>query len=454
MNKLGYLAIVIGLAAAACGSDSTTPTASGVFPANGFAGRTITHVEISGDATNWADGATVDFGAGVTAANVTVASPTDLFADLTIDPAATPGLNDVTVTSGGTFTLKQAFEIDLPTTVTTIGLLAQGSVPFFTITNHDVENLFDTTSSTDPLSGAVTFTNLAVTAPDGVTALVEGATPTTITGQLLVNVTAGAGGALTIASGDPTGTPIMSTTDSLTIMARTPVALTSTAANGTLAMPYDTGLYTFSAASAPDLLQLALPQPSDANAAPVAFLIDSSGDLNNGFVTGAGVPGLSTALETAGTYYVIVQDQSGDAGYSFSISADNTAFTTGPEANDGTDGTPAGATAGTALPFDMTGATLSSSADVDYIKFTTGVVGKVVHVQTVSPNDSTDSVVEVLDGAACTTSLGGPSDDSDFDENWVSTALTTTTFCVKVTASSFFDAEGSTADYEALVWLE
>ncbi len=454
MTKFGTIALVLGIAAAGCSSDDkTTPTASGVFPASGFVGRTLTHVEISGDATTWADGATVDFGTGVTASNVTVASPTDIFADLAIDPAATPGLNDVTVTSGGTFTLKQAFEIDLPTSVTTTGLLAQGSVPFFTITNHDVENLFDTTAGPADANGNPTFPNLAITGPDGVTALVEGATPTVITGQLLVNVDASAGGALTVASGDPTGTPVMSNTDSLTIMARTPIALTSTAANGTLAMPFDTGLYSIDGSGAPLLLNVALPQPSDANAAPVVFLIDSTGDLNNGLIAGAGVPGLvDQVLTTAGTYYIVVQDQSGDSGYTYSVSDTSVAVATVAESAEPADNTVAGANVGTSVPFVLTGASLASDTDVDYIKFTTGVVGMSVHVQTLS-GDTTDTVVDVLDGATCTVSLG-ESLDTDYDEDFVSNPLTTTTFCVKITASSMFDDDGSTTDYTALVQLQ
>src|SRR5262249_12580732 len=81
------VALVPGCSALGCG---TAPSPGGGSPAEGFTGRKL-RVEISGDATDWKDGATVDFGAGVTVASVTVASPTDLFADITIDPAATVG---------------------------------------------------------------------------------------------------------------------------------------------------------------------------------------------------------------------------------------------------------------------------------------------------------------------------------------------------------------------------
>jgi hypothetical protein len=458
IQKLGLFSVAIAMCSfTACSSDNgTTPTASGVFPAQGFSGRSL-RVEVSGDATKWKDGATISFGDGVTVTMVEVASPTDLFADITIDPAAMVGVRDVTVTSGGTFTLSQAFEVDAATTLTTTGTVAQGSVPFFTITNNDYETPFDSTSVADPLTGAVTFPNLAITAPSGVVAIVEEASPTSITGQLLINVTAGAGGPLTVASGDPAGTPVMSTTDSLAVAARTPVALTASLAQSTLANPYDTDLYTITLGDPNAFVELALPQPaSDQSAAPVAFLIDSSGDLNAGFVTGAGVPGiyalLSDLTSETGTFYVIVQDQSGDAGYSYGIAGSSATLTIANEANDTSDNNVAGATAGTALPFEMDNGDLSSLGDVDYIKFTTGVVGQYVHVQTTDPLDATDSVVEVLDGATCTISLG-VSSDFDYDEDFTSAALTTTTFCIKVTASpEAFDP--SYSGYTARVWLQ
>jgi len=455
IDKLGLFTIAVGLSAiAACGSDGTTPTASGVFPAQGFSGRSL-RVEISGDATNWKDGTTVSFGDGVTVNMVEVASPTDLFADITIDPAAMSGMRDVTVTGGGTFKLTQAFEVDAAVTLTTTGLVAQGSVPFFTITNNDYEHPFDSTQASDPLTGAVTFPNLNITGPAGVTVFVESASPSSVGGQLLVNVTAGAGGPLTVASGDPTGTPVMSITDSLAVMQRSPVALTASLQTSTLANPYDTDLYSIDLSDPAAFVEIALPQPaSDPSAAPVAFLIDSSGDLNSGFIGGAAVPGiyavLSDITSETGTFYVIVQDQSGDSGYSYGIAGSSATLTIANEGNDTNDNTVANTTNGGALPYEMDNGVLSSAGDVDYIKFTTGVVGQYVHVTTTDPADSTDTLVEVLDGATCTTSLG-VSSDLDFDEDFTSAALTTTTFCVKITASPF----GLTSnDYTARVWLQ
>ncbi|HSN28199.1 MAG TPA: hypothetical protein VLT45_18060, partial [Kofleriaceae bacterium] len=169
------------LLAAACGTDGTTPTASGVFPAEGFTGRSL-RVEISGDATTWKDGATVDFGTGITVNSVDVASPTDLFADITIDPAATVGKNDVTVTNNGKkFTLAKAFELVSPTPITWSGDVAQGGVPFFTIENLDFAHQFDATQ--DPNTNE--YLNTQVTGPAGTRAVVTSVTAFEIQGQML-----------------------------------------------------------------------------------------------------------------------------------------------------------------------------------------------------------------------------------------------------------------------------
>src|SRR5438067_11421401 len=117
MRKLG-LVLLLGGSLFGCSDNDPTPvpptqTANGVFPSSAFLGRKA-HVEISGDNTNWTAATTVSFGASVTVDKVSVASPTDLFADITIDAAATPGLRDVTITDGGaSFTLMQAFDLQL-----------------------------------------------------------------------------------------------------------------------------------------------------------------------------------------------------------------------------------------------------------------------------------------------------------------------------------------------------
>src|SRR5687768_15759287 len=150
--RFGSLALVPALSSSSllgCGGGGTDESVSGVFPSSAFLGRTL-RVEISGDATNWKDGTTLDFGAGVTVTNVKVASPTALFAEVTIAPDAAPGLRDVTVTNGGDrLVLAEAFQLESAITLKFNGSVAQGSVASFAINNHDFETPFDDTSTGD-----------------------------------------------------------------------------------------------------------------------------------------------------------------------------------------------------------------------------------------------------------------------------------------------------------------
>ncbi len=467
MNKLGYLAIVIGLAAAACGGDSTTPTASGVFPANGFAGRTV-RVEISGDATNWTDGATVDFGTGITASNVTVASPTDIFADIAIDPAATAGLSDVTVTSGGTFTLKQAFEVDAPIDIATSGTVAQGSLPILTITNHDSQNPFDSTSGTDPNTGNTIFPNINITGPAGVTFVVNSVTDFSISVFCEIDVDASAGGVVTVTSGAPTGTQV-SSQSSLTIMARTATQLTSgTAATGTIEAANNTYLYKISAAANPSEIDFAVPAPSDPNALLTVYVLGSSGhwadfvttNLEQTFFGDIALQSFGLLDTTGGDYYAVVLDAGADSGYSYSLTGHTAAFTDVAEA-----GADAGSTVGTAqavaeVPGLVTPATIGTSDAGDWYKFTTGVQGMYVHAVTFGDN-GTDTALEIDDGATCAAANAltfdvngdpGAQDNVAGPEDAVGGSLTGTTFCVKVTQGGQYSSANT--DYKLAVWLE
>src|SRR5258708_33114102 len=160
---MSNLKLVFVLGAVALSGCATSPSASGVFPADGFTGRTL-RIEISGDATDWKDGATVNFGDGVTVSSVAVASPTDMFAEIAIDGAAAPGLRDVTVSSNGSFTLKQAFELKSPIDIKFVGNIDQGGFPAYTITSHDFDNPFDGT--TDAMGKLVNF---SIMGPPGTT---------------------------------------------------------------------------------------------------------------------------------------------------------------------------------------------------------------------------------------------------------------------------------------------
>jgi RHS repeat-associated protein len=77
-----------------------TPALTTLTPNSAQQGQTLT-VKIAGSFTGFLPGVTIaTFGAGITVASVTVNSPTSASAEITIDPAATPGPRDVTLTTG------------------------------------------------------------------------------------------------------------------------------------------------------------------------------------------------------------------------------------------------------------------------------------------------------------------------------------------------------------------
>jgi hypothetical protein len=91
------------------------------------------------------------------------------------------------------------------------------------------------------------------------------------------------------------------------------------------------------------------------------------------------------------------------------------------------------------LPANLTNMTLSSKSDVDWYAITIADadVGKQIHVVTSPGDDKTDTLVDVL-AANCTTSLGGPSDDKDYHEDFLSDKVQSAgTFYVKVSNSPY-----------------
>lgn len=100
---------------------------------------------------------------------------------------------------------------------------------------------------------------------------------------------------------------------------------------------------------------------------------------------------------------------------------------------------------------------LTDTLDVDWFRFEANAsdVGKVVHVVTTSTGTPPcDTVVEVFSGATCAaaTSLGGPSDDANYSENWMSDPIPAAgPFWVQVTYSTF---GFSSAPYTLFVTLE
>ena len=445
MRKYALLLLV-----AACGTDGTTPTASGVFPAEGFTGRSL-RVEISGDATTWKDGATVDFGAGVTVNKVDVASPTDLFADITIDPAAAVGKNDVTVTNGSKkYTLTGAFELVSPTPITWSGDVAQGGVPFFTIENLDFSHQFDTT--TDPNTGNPT--GVTITGPAGTQAVATSVTPFEIQGQLFIDVNAAASaGPLTVVSGSG-ATAFTSIPGNADIKARTPVAFTGSA---TINLPEkgSSQLYAI-AATGPTLFRYTVSGTS-ADSTPVSEVLNSGGTWTSDAV------GASPAVIDTGNGYLLVESF-GTAPDTVTVTGLTEALTSAAEVATSND-LPANAQSAGGIPFRLTAASISTGGDVDYVKFVapTGSTGKHLHVDTDAGNDTfTDTAVTITTGNNGTTAWEPKHDDGancsffgcDGGEDFTTTATLTagTTYYIRVEAGANYMS--SDTDYVMLLWLE
>jgi len=436
------LSILLLVGATACGG--TDPSASGVFPSAGFLGRKV-RVEISGDATEWGASSKVSFGEGVTVDSVAVASPTALFADITIADTAPVGLRDVVVTGGDNVTLKQAFEIESPISVTVRGSAAQGAVAVLDVVNHDFDTPFDTTSTGDGLFTPLVYTGIDATAGNGVRVQVESVTPYGLSATLLIDTDAQTG-ALKIVSGTTGATQTSFPLGAdLAIAARTAMPLTAGMnATATGTKPMESFLYEFTPAAVPALARFQVSTTGDGS--PGIAVLPASGHFAD--LLGAAADQRQLA-KTAGKFYAVVYDLSGETGaYTVRAGSAMLSLATDTEPGNNTQG----AATSCAMPCLVQNATLASATDEDWFVFTAAAadVGKKVHVITMGGDPKTDTVVQVFAG---NTSLGGESDDRDYHEDWLSKAITAAgAISTKISASGMFDASHKT--YDALIYLE
>ena len=438
------LSLVLVLGVAACGS--TDPSASGVFPHSGFLGRQM-RVEISGDATEWGASTKVNFGEGVTVDSVDVASPTALFANITISDTAPVGLRDVVVTGGDNVTLKQSFEIESPITITMRGTTAQGSIAILDVVNHDFDTPFDTTSTGDGLFTPLEFVGMTATAGTGVTITFDNVGSYTASATVLIDIDA-ATGPFKIASG-PTGmlTSFPLGAD-LAIAPRTAMALMAGMnATATATKPYESFLYEFTPAAFPALARFQSSTTGDGD--PRVAVLDATGKFSE--LLGASADQRQVAK--AGKFYAVLFDLSGEVGTN-TIRAGSNTLTIAADTEPGNN-TSNGAIACT-LPCLVENAQVATASDVDWLKFTTGAMdnGKKVRVRTLPGDDFTDTIVEVF-GANGTTSLAGPSSDGGYHENFLfPTAVSASTpYTVKIAGSPEWSDDTQT-HYDALIYLE
>jgi hypothetical protein len=430
---------------------------SDIQPSTAFLARK-SHVTISGYATSWTDATTIDFGAGITVANVHAASPTALVADLTIDKTAALGPRDVTVNDTTKETYSQAFTVALPAALTFEGSLAQGSIAIANIVLQDQSTPFDTTGETDPLSGQTTYTNLALTVPSGVTASIETATTNAVQVLLTVDVDSTAGPAdfelLSGPASDPTDADFP-VPGGLTVAARTATALGAAAANGTVKTAYDSALYSYTPGASLAIVDFTA--ASTVTGANASFaLLPSSGHFADiiGFfqaANGSGTAATTTVLpSSADPYYAIYWDNTGTTGaYTLGAASTTPAAT---HATTAADATKAGAVVATALPFVLTGGNLTAATSADWVKVTTGAgdAGKLIHAQTTG-DPLTDVAVTIYDSDG--TTVIGSEETGGWDDTTSSAVAASTTYYVVFSAGQLgFDPTDGT--YSGIIRLE
>jgi hypothetical protein len=451
--NLGLLAVVTALVAGC--ADDPEQSISGVFPSSGFIGRKV-RVEVSGDNASFKDGVQLDFGAGVTVSSINVASPTAIFAELTIADSAALGARDVVVKNGSdSLTLKQAFVLQSPVEVEFQGTLAQGSVVSFTALNLDLSKLYDSTCGASIFGICLLYSNMEVVTPTGVTAVVDTVEPFRMSGTLYVDIDAMPGD-IKIVSG-PTDNVDKQVTSAMgkatEFMPRTPTTLAAgTATTATVAAAFDSHLYSFDAA-APSVGRYSA-SPSDMNATPTIYILPASGHFAE-LVAATARPNVIT--EAAGKYFAVYADNSGLSGYSYALRV-NPVQLVGLAESDagGANNTSANAqNAMTSSTILVTGASVSSDTDEDWFRFTvpTGSAAKKVHVVTGGSDRLTDTYVEIYANSEATMIAEGA--DSGYHEDVLSPALGagTTTIFVKIYGSpGFFDSAHS--QYVAAIWLE
>jgi hypothetical protein len=180
--------------------------------------------------------------------------------------------------------------------------------------------------------------------------------------------------------------------------------------------------------------------------APYIFLLDSTGVYADRLTEGA--DSVLATCPTAGCY-LSAFDTSGQAALTYELTA--VTLPGGPEVepNDTaqTAQTLTLTTQGNVTQAYVTSAQLSTVGDVDWFKVTVaaGDVGKTLHVVTAGGDPRTDTVVDVQSSTG--TSLGGPSDDVGYHEDFTSSAIPAAgDYFIKVYYSDFvssFDAAQS-----------
>lgn len=434
-----------------------TPSISAVSPHAAFLDRSKT-VTISGHGTEWsdADAPAVSFGDNVTVDSVSVASPTALVATITIDPDATLGARDVTVTVGSdTLTYTNGFMVESPLGLELMGTAAQGSILIATANNRDFDTPFDTTYTGDGFFTPIEYVNLQVSALDGIDASVSSASAYSIEMLMFADVDAPEGDKdidiLSGPSGDQTHFPFPG---AFTIEARTPEVLASgTPVTGTVAEMFGSALYQLDVSDTDEQYVSVSASSSNSNAAPGLVLLPSSGSFAD-LIDYA--PGISMFSDPTGntTYYLVYWDNTGATGYDYEVKTFIGTPTYGQETepND----TTADAVEITGNPFIVEDATIPDLNDEDWFVYeaTAADVGKRFHMVTMPGDTACDTIVEAFESDG-TTMLGTTSPNNDYHEDHFSDEIPSAgTYYVRVRPDDTGWYDTAYPNYQLVITVE
>jgi len=469
-QKLGWGALVLGLAVAGCSGDkgpmsdkgdmgdkgdsgTGTPSVSAVTPSQAYLGRTI-DLTISGSEATWSSAATVSFAdANIEVNKVTVASASGIVANVTIGDDTALVATDVTVSDGGTEKVyKGALQIKAPLEVSvdqTAGV-PQGGIATVHVRMLDV----DTPFAAEHVVVESARKDLAFGKVDP-SAVKSYAFDVSVRADVLA---APGDVDLKVSSGDQTviGSPAKK---AFAIAARTPAAITGKVVKGTLTAPTDTALFQLVPASEQDrFLQIKL--NSADGGAPVLWVMPKTGKYADAVSAFTRVFGKH--LASVDPYYLVVQNSSFAAPppYGFDFNYTETQVTASAEAAEAAstnNDTANNAVAIATLPGLVTGTlgydTVMPSDDADYFKVSVAGASasapKSIHVAT-GGDGLTDTLVEVFDTDGIT-SLDVSSDADVHEDLVVSGIQTNGTYFIKVTQSGPASVNPAHNTYELFV---
>lgn len=415
----------------------TVPSISLVTPNRIIVGRTV-EVAISGFGTKWTSAARVAFGAGVTVANVRVASPTAILADVTAADDAALGTRDVTVTEGsavasyvGVFAVQPPYTVTLPTKAT------RGAVFAIVIHHNDPTFVFSGTPSV-VLTPAPTSSDVRT--------FISSPTAQDLVVQFFADFTAPLGKrSVKIQANANTRNPLtIDRADAFDVLDKADLSLVDgTPAMGSLEAAYSGVLFKY-VPNAADLKKFVF--DTTATGAPYIFVLGNTGVYADRLAEGADSVLATCASEGC---YLSAFDTSGKAGLTFEMTAVTLPRVPEVEPNDtlATAQTLTFATVANLTQTYVTAAQLSTLTDADWFKvqISAGDVGKRLRVVTAGGDTRTDTIVDVQSSAG--SSLGGPSEDDLLHEDFTSTAIPAAgDYFIKVSFSDFvgfFDAAES-----------